>query len=403
MDYPQFCRLYSQATCIPTTLLDGVKPIYAYMQEILNMPLPREWGAYWTDCEISFEYYSPDIEYGRVNIVGTDLRVILGPLFPIGFNEDILHRYIHEINAATQTKKERVIEAQSSIPLISHAQAARHLTFICQCVNGHSPSTTEIITHTRESWRREQMNIANPSQEPTGKQDFEDTYRFEQNLCNLVSSGDVFALKTFLTRAPLQNIKEVKSSPLPLRHAKNTFIEIATQIMKTSAISTGMDISDAYTLLGVYVSECEKMQSMEGVQDLQYSFLLDICERCNKSRLPEGISTDVRKCLRFIRGHIYDSVSVNDVAAYVGLSVSHTERRFKSEMGCSLGNYITHCKLEEAKSLLLNTDKPLSEISEMLNFSDQSHFQNAFKKVFGITPMRFRNQKQLCNTGNLPS
>ncbi|HBA68914.1 MAG TPA: hypothetical protein DCZ40_06105 [Lachnospiraceae bacterium] len=49
-------------------------------------------------------------------------------------------------------------------------------------------------------------------------------------------------------------------------------------------------------------------------------------------------------------------------------------------------------KLEEAKSLLTYTDKPISEISNYLCFSSQAYFQNVFKKKYEITPNEYRKR-----------
>lgn len=53
---------------------------------------------------------------------------------------------------------------------------------------------------------------------------------------------------------------------------------------------------------------------------------------------------------------------------------------------------MNRCKLEESKSLLTFTEKSLAEISSHLCYSSQSHFQNAFKKQYGLTPMQYRTK-----------
>ncbi len=69
-------------------------------------------------------------------------------------------------------------------------------------------------------------------------------------------------------------------------------------------------------------------------------------------------------------------------------------KKFREELGFHVSAYITRCKLEEAKSLLAYSERPLSEISAYLCFSSQSYFQNQFKKQYGITPLKYRSQKK---------
>ena len=84
--------------------------------------------------------------------------------------------------------------------------------------------------------------------------------------------------------------------------------------------------------------------------------------------------------MSYIRNHVNTPLSLDDVAASIGRSVSYTGNLFKKETGQTLGNYIAECRLEEAKSLLYYTDMTLAEISSYLCFSSQSYFQNVFKK-----------------------
>ena len=65
-------------------------------------------------------------------------------------------------------------------------------------------------------------------------------------------------------------------------------------------------------------------------------------------------------------------------------------KQIYEELGFTVSTFITRCKLEEARRLLQYTNKPLSVISNYLCFSSQSHFQNTFKKKFGVTPLQYR-------------
>ena len=69
-------------------------------------------------------------------------------------------------------------------------------------------------------------------------------------------------------------------------------------------------------------------------------------------------------------------------------------RRFKAEVGISLGKYIQNKKIIEAKLLLLQKLPP-HIVSDKLKFHDQAHFIRSFKKNTGLTPLQFQNQKTL--------
>ena len=55
--------------------------------------------------------------------------------------------------------------------------------------------------------------------------------------------------------------------------------------------------------------------------------------------------------MNFIRTHTNESISVNDVADSIQKSTSYTMKKFKTELGFTIGAFITRCKLEEAKML----------------------------------------------------
>lgn len=61
--------------------------------------------------------------------------------------------------------------------------------------------------------------------------------------------------------------------------------------------------------------------------------------------------------------------------------------------------YIREQKIDEAKRLLRQNEKSILQISELLCFSSQAHFQNVFKKEVGKTPLQYRNENLLQNNG----
>ena len=108
------------------------------------------------------------------------------------------------------------------------------------------------------------------------------------------------------------------------------------------------------------------------------------------AKIPMDMETDIYKAIQYISNHVNKNILVEDVAEYLGIDRSTLSRKFKRELGFNISSYIMRRKLEEAKSLLIYTDKSISEISEYLCFSTQSYFQNVFRSKFGTTPKKFR-------------
>ncbi len=79
-----------------------------------------------------------------------------------------------------------------------------------------------------------------------------------------------------------------------------------------------------------------------------------------------------------------------EYAAMLYITPNHLNALCKDLLGKPAGEVIRDRILLEAKRLLINADMAISEISNQLNFSDNSHFTKFFKKCLHITPEEFR-------------
>ena len=84
--------------------------------------------------------------------------------------------------------------------------------------------------------------------------------------------------------------------------------------------------------------------------------------------------------------------SVEFYAQTMMLSTRHLSSVIKAETGKTAGQMINEFIINEAKALLASTLKPVNEISNRLNFSDQYSFSHFFKKHQGVSPTEYRNQ-----------
>lgn len=396
MDYISFCKNYFAVTRIPINLVNNSGPLYSSLSELLHIPATHPVFIYPASNNPEFRCLSPDIVYGSVQIESSGDFVMLGPAFSIPLTEELVRQYMRD-SAIPLKYKETIAEALASIPQLTHAQFCQHLVFLHQCLNGKEITALELISQHAPKMRSQNEQHLKSITENIENDYLHNTYQFELELFQLIQNGNVNALQNFLVNNTLE-LTEGKLAETPLRHNKNLFITTAVKAGMLGAISGGVDTEKTYQLIDLYIQECEKLQSIEKIRALQYSMLLDFCLRSGETKIPEGISREVYECINYIRTHTNAPVSVDDVAWSIHRSSSYIMKKFKEELGFTVGSFITRCKLEEAKSLLTYSNKTLSEISSYLCFSSQPHFQSLFKKQYSITPLEYRKKSQQLKT-----
>lgn len=98
----------------------------------------------------------------------------------------------------------------------------------------------------------------------------------------------------------------------------------------------------------------------------------------------------VEKGKKYIRDHVYEKFSLDDLAGYVHVSKYHFIRLFKKHTGVTPNQYYIQAKLYIAKKELKRNEKE-TDVAVDLNFADQSYLCNLFKKQMGISMKDFRN------------
>lgn len=94
-----------------------------------------------------------------------------------------------------------------------------------------------------------------------------------------------------------------------------------------------------------------------------------------------------------------------EIAALIGHHPSHIAREFRRHEGVSVGEYARRCRLESACVSLRGTNDPIATVAYAAGFCDQSHFTNAFVRLFGVTPAAYRKWARTSSTtsARLPS
>ena len=129
------------------------------------------------------------------------------------------------------------------------------------------------------------------------------------------------------------------------------------------------------------------------VSYLKELFAFAISERDRVSGNRYGSLIDTAK--QYLAEHFESNdVSLNTVAAQVGVSSSYFSSIFKQETGQSFVEYLTKLRIDKACELLRCTTLRTSEIGERVGYNDPHYFSATFKKVTGVSPKDYKNGGQ---------
>ena len=111
------------------------------------------------------------------------------------------------------------------------------------------------------------------------------------------------------------------------------------------------------------------------------------------SPLPHAI---LRRVKKYIEEHLQDNLSLDQLARETNYSRGHFLRMFRAATGKTPHQYLTECRIERAKSMLLEAKgTSLVDVAARCGFSSQSHLTRVFRKQIGVTPSVFRRRPEL--------
>jgi AraC-like DNA-binding protein len=103
--------------------------------------------------------------------------------------------------------------------------------------------------------------------------------------------------------------------------------------------------------------------------------------------------TEVVFARRHVEEHFRDHLSVEDVAKKTGLSPCHFSTVFRKATGQTFVEHVQRRRVEEAKSLLSGTPKPVTDICFLCGFTNLTHFNRVFRRWTGLSPRQYRQPK----------
>ncbi|WP_053365171.1 response regulator [Bacillus sp. FJAT-27245] len=93
---------------------------------------------------------------------------------------------------------------------------------------------------------------------------------------------------------------------------------------------------------------------------------------------------------KYIVDHSHKDISLEYLGKKVGLSPIYISKMFKEKLGINYIDFLTECRMEKAKKLMVDPEKSLKEITFEVGYHEPNYFSKVFKKMYGLSPTEYR-------------
>ncbi len=111
-------------------------------------------------------------------------------------------------------------------------------------------------------------------------------------------------------------------------------------------------------------------------------------EKNTIKEMPETPST----IKRFVDENYHRNIKVEEIGKKIGINQNTIRKIFKAHYNITVSDYMAELRMLKAKKLIINKEMMIKEIAIECGYEYVQNFTRAFKKKFGISPEKLRNE-----------
>ena len=167
---------------------------------------------------------------------------------------------------------------------------------------------------------------------------------------------------------------------------------------------TLIKFGDPSGAIGNYVNEIvrEIQEKRFGWRESVRGILINIIIKTLRSIAYDDSSDEEkafsRRINEFVSMNYMHPIKVSDAFGGAGqYSTPYMSKRFKQETGITFSEHLKKVRIDASQRLLINTNKSVAEISELVGYVDTTFFHNTFRSIVGCSPLEYRKSQLLEN------
>jgi len=330
-------------------------------------------GLYIYNCPLSLAFVSTTVfEKNRAIFA-----IVAGPLV-MGALEDALGE-IGGLMADEVLKLPR--RAPGSVNALAQVQWS-----MCMYLSSRMAGDSEIFNHTQSDLHNTLYDVSEKMRQEA--QEARYPFELEQRLQLMITHGDKQGARELIN----QLLGAIYfSSDYRFSNIRSRAKELVVLFSRASILG-GADVRRIFGQNGEFLAEIDNCQTLDELSVLLTSifhrfvgYVFDFSQFEHADILC--------KAAAYLRENLSGHVSLEDLAAYVGLSRGYLSALFKSELGTTFTDYVNTMRIEKSRELLLDAALSLADIAGYVGYSDQSYFTKKFTQLTGQTPGQYRKKR----------
>lgn len=243
------------------------------------------------------------------------------------------------------------------------------------------------------------INSGNLLQSELDKQLTEYVFETRENELNPYLPESERKIMDMVKAGMVEEVKKIRAS----RTLNSTGLEVKylfkivalVTVATRAALESGVDKVEAYGLSDLYLARLSNATNDKLVSDIANNVLPHFAELVRKNlegNKETGNSYHLIIAEKYIRTHLHFPLTLSIVAEHVGVSAKYLSRIFVLYKKEKFTKYVNRLRVNEAKELLVNTNRKLVDIAYSLAFVSESYFIKVFESICGLTPQKYRNK-----------
>jgi len=108
---------------------------------------------------------------------------------------------------------------------------------------------------------------------------------------------------------------------------------------------------------------------------------------------PQVTNLIIAKAIQYIEKNYRNKIMLKSMAEELFITPNYLCELFKKHTGKNLSQYISEYRAHKAKMYLSRLEYKVGDVADLVGFGDAKYFSSTFKKLYGITPLEYRNSK----------